>query len=109
MLLFGYLGQINLINLELSVFLGSLCFIYYFYLIYNNYVKKIINNAEYVNKTNNALFLVLLFLWSLYGVTALFSKYIKNSVYNILDIFSKNFYSLYLAYFIFFNISNNNN
>ena len=41
-----------------------------------------------------------------YNGLRLFSKFIKNSVYNILDIFSKNFYSLYLAYFIFY-VANN--
>ena len=106
MLAFGYLGQINIMDLNTSVFLGSLCFAYYFYLIYVNYIKKIINNKEYINKTNNYLFIILLSIWSIYGVAALFSKFIKNSVYNILDIFSKNFYSLYLAYFIFY-VANN--
>ena len=67
MLAFGYLGQINIMDLNTSVFLGSLCFAYYFYLIYVNYIKKIINNKEYINKTNNYLFIILLSIWSIMG------------------------------------------
>jgi hypothetical protein len=37
-------------------------------------------------------------VWSLYGVAAIMPYYWKNIGYNILDIFSKNFFGLYLAY-----------
>ena len=41
------------------------------------------------------------FFWSLYGVAALFSNHAKNVSYNILDVFAKNFYGVYLSWFIY--------
>ena len=40
------------------------------------------------------------FVWSLYGVAALLGDKLKNISYNILDIFAKNFYGLFLYFFI---------
>jgi hypothetical protein len=40
-------------------------------------------------------------VWSLYGVAAWFPMTLKNAAYNILDIFAKNFYGVYLSYTIF--------
>ena len=42
-------------------------------------------------------------IWSLYGVAAMLPSNYKNFSYNILDIFSKNFYGLYIAYRIYEN------
>ena len=36
-------------------------------------------------------------IWPLYGVAAMFNSKYKNFAYNILDIFSKNFYGLYIV------------
>jgi len=41
-----------------------------------------------------------LFFWSLYGIVGLLPYYIKNTIYNILDLFSKNFFGLLLSYLI---------
>jgi len=38
--------------------------------------------------------------WSLYGVAAVFPNIAKNSMYNLLDIVSKNFYSVFLTQYI---------
>jgi bacteriorhodopsin len=35
-------------------------------------------------------------VWSLYGVAAILPFFIKNISYNILDIFAKNFFGLFL-------------
>ena len=40
----------------------------------------------------------LLIIWSLYGFAFLLNANEKNIIYNILDIFSKNFFGLYLYY-----------
>ena len=40
--------------------------------------------------------MLMIIIWSLYGVAAMFPTIIKNIFYNILDIISKNFYGLYL-------------
>jgi hypothetical protein len=37
-------------------------------------------------------------IWSLYGVAAWFPSALKNASYNILDIFAKNFYGVFLSY-----------
>ena len=64
-----------------------------FYKLYDYY-------AKYSNK-NYLIFFIMLFIWGLYGVAANFNNKIKNSFYNILDIFSKNFYGLFLSYLIY--------
>ena len=90
MLIFGYLGEINLLSNTISVFIGTIFFLLSFGSIYNYYVKK--------NKQNLGLFLFVFIVWGLYGVAALFNFVPKNVMYNLLDIVSKNFYGLYLYY-----------
>ena len=94
MLFFGYLGEIRAIPVLLGVFLGFIPFLIYYYLIYVNYVTE--NSSGYL------LFLYFFFFWSLYGFVALLPYYVKNSLYNILDLFAKNFFGLFLSYIIFF-------
>ena len=92
MLLFGYLGEIRAIPVLLGVFLGFIPFLLYYYLIYVNYVTQ--NSSGYL------LFWYFFFFWSLYGFVAFLPYYVKNSFYNILDIFAKNFFGLFLSYII---------
>jgi hypothetical protein len=93
MLLFGYLGEIRAIPVLLGVFLGFIPFLIYYYLIYVNYVTQ--NSSGYL------LFWYFFFFWSLYGIVAVLPYYIKNSFYNILDLFAKNFFGIFLSYIIF--------
>ena len=93
MLLFGYLGEIKIIPVSYSVILGFIPFSIYYYMIYYNFVKT--NNTGYV------FFLYFLFFWSLYGFVAALPYYAKNILYNILDLFAKNFFGLFLAYIIY--------
>ena len=90
MLLFGYLGETNKMSINLSVFLGFIPFIIYFAIIYFVYIKTF--NREY------KLFYYFVFFWGLYGITALLPYKTKNTIYNILDLFSKNFFIVYLSY-----------
>ena len=92
MLLFGYLGETNIIPKLLGVFLGFIPFLIYYYLIFINYVNY--DNSGW------KLFFYFFFFWSLYGVAATLPYYIKNTFYNILDLFAKNFFGLFLAYII---------
>jgi len=39
--------------------------------------------------------------WSFYGIVVILPYYIKNAFYNILDLFAKNFFGLFLSYIIF--------
>jgi hypothetical protein len=93
MLLFGYLGEMKVIPVLLGVFLGFIPFLLYYYLIYVNYVTQ--NSSGYL------LFWYFFFFWSLYGFVAVLPYYIKNAFYNILDLFAKNFFGLFLSYIIF--------
>ena len=93
MLLFGYLGEIRAIPVLLGVFLGFIPFLLYYYLIYVNYVTE--NTSGYL------LFWYFFFFWSLYGFVAVLPYYVKNSLYNILDLFAKNFFGIFLSYIIF--------
>jgi hypothetical protein len=93
MLLFGYLGEIRAIPVLLGVFLGFIPFLIYYYLIYVNYVTE--NTSGYV------LFWYFFFFWSLYGFVAVLPYYLKNALYNILDLFAKNFFGIFLSYIIF--------
>jgi bacteriorhodopsin len=92
MLLFGYLGESKIISTLLGVFLGFIPFLIYYYLIFINYVN--FDNSGW------KLFFYFFFFWSLYGVAAIFPYYIKNTFYNILDLFAKNFFGIFLAYVI---------
>lgn len=92
MLLFGYLGESKIIPVLLGVFLGFIPFFIYYYMIYINYVSE--------NNIGKMIFWYFLFFWSIYGLVAVLPYYIKNAFYNILDLFSKNFFGIFLSYVI---------
>ena len=89
MLIFGYLGEINIIKEKIAVLCGFIPFILCFTLIYEKYAKY--------SEQGLILFWYFVSVWSLYGVAALFPYNLKNIFYNILDLFAKNFFGLYLA------------
>tara|TARA_B110001469_G_C9576637_1_gene285952 strand:- start:6 stop:689 length:684 start_codon:yes stop_codon:yes gene_type:complete len=92
MLLFGFLGETNVINKYISIPLGFIFFYKSFELIFYEYA---IHSQE-----SKLLFKFLVTLWALYGIAAMLPVVEKNICYNILDIFSKNFYGLYIYYVI---------
>jgi hypothetical protein len=94
MLFFGYMSELGKINVITSTFLGFIPFFFMFYIIYENY-------AKYTEIGINT-FLYVVIVWGLYGVSALMKYEIKNIMYNILDLFSKNFFALYLAYILIY-------
>ena len=98
MLLFGYLGEKNIINKNLSIVIGFVFFFLTFKLIYSRYVNN--------NSTNLKLFIFVFIIWSLYGVSATFGSVSKNISYNFLDIIAKNFYGLFIYYKILQNVKN---
>jgi hypothetical protein len=95
MLLFGYLGEINLLPVLLGVSLGFIPFLIYYYIIYKKYA--LLSNDGY------KIYVYFLIFWSLYGIVAVLPYKIKNICYNILDLFSKNFFGIFLTYLIFTN------
>ena len=95
MLLFGYLVEINLLPVLLGVFLGFIPFMIYYYIIYKKYAL--------LSKDGFKIFFYFFIVWSLYGVAAFLPYKIKNICYNILDLFSKNFFGIFLSYVLFIN------
>jgi bacteriorhodopsin len=94
MLLFGYLGEIKKMSKYLAAFLGFIPFIIMFYIIYKNYAV--------FSKDGIQTFWYFCGIWSLYGVASIMPYSIKNIAYNILDLFSKNFFGIFLAFVLFY-------
>jgi hypothetical protein len=91
MLLFGYLGEKKILSTITGVILGFIPFLLYYLLIFINFVR---------NKMGFYIFLYFFIFWGLYGVVALLPYNIKNASYNILDLFSKNFFGIFLSYIV---------
>jgi bacteriorhodopsin len=89
MLLFGYLGEKNIINKKVSIPLGFGAFANTFNLIYTYASKSV---------TGKKIFNIILPIWGMYGIAACLNDKHKNNMFNILDIFSKNFFSLFIYY-----------
>ena len=92
MLIFGYLGEKKIIPIYIGVLLGFIPFLIYYFLIYIKYAV--------LSRDGILIFLYFFFFWSLYGIVAFFPYYMKNTFYNILDLFSKNFFGIFLSYII---------
>jgi bacteriorhodopsin len=99
MLLFGYLGEIGVIPIVAGVAIGFAPFIAYFYIIYERFVNQITTST-----TSMKIYTYFLIFWSLYGVVAVLPYTLKNTIYNVLDLFSKNFFGLFLSYLIIANV-----
>ena len=96
MLLFGYLGEIKLIPVLLGVTLGFIPFLIYYYIIYKKYAL--------LSDDGLKVFYYFFIIWSAYGIVAALPYKIKNTLYNILDLFSKNFFGIFLTYLLFTNM-----
>jgi bacteriorhodopsin len=94
MLLFGLIGEFGYLNQYTSTALGFIPFSLNFKYIKDTFLPS----SE--DKFKNAVFIWFVFFWALYGVFAVMKYNIKNTGYNILDIFSKNFFGIFLAYII---------
>lgn len=94
MLFFGFIGEIGYLNPYVSTALGFIPFAINFKYIKDTFLPS----SKDIFK--NLVFYWFVFFWGLYGVFALASYTVKNTGYNILDIFSKNFFGFFLAYII---------
>ena len=90
MLLCGFLGEVGYIDKKIGIPVGFVFFYLSFELIYREYGSK--------TEENKLLFTILTTLWSLYGFSAMLPVKPKNISYNMLDIFSKNFYGVFIYY-----------
>lgn len=93
MLLFGYLGEIKMMNRTMSAVIGFAFFFAAFSLIYENYAKH--------SSVGKNLFTLMFALWSLYGVAFMLPAVWKNIIINFLDIIAKNFFGVFLFYVIY--------
>lgn len=91
MLFFGYLGETNVINNSIAIFVGFIFFAILFYIIYKDYV---------IQSQQFTLFYVMTVVWAIYGIVAIFEPVTKNNVLNILDLIAKNFFGIYIYYVI---------
>lgn len=96
MLLFGYLGEMKVISIVKANILGFIPFLIYFWLIYDNFAKDFVLGRQ--------TFVVFFGLWLLYGVAAFFPYYLKNTCFNILDLFAKNFFGIFIAMVILYKL-----
>jgi bacteriorhodopsin len=92
MLILGFLSEISLIPKYVGITLGFLPFAYAFKIIYANYAK--FNNLSLI------IYYASFFIWGMYGVSAVLPFHLKNTFYNILDLFAKNAYGLFLYLYI---------
>lgn len=90
MLLFGYLGEIGVIDIISATIFGFIFFLMAFYVIYDRYAK--------FSKIGNKMFSLLFAVWSVYGLAYLFNPTYKNITFNTLDVIAKNFFGLYLYF-----------
>lgn len=97
MLLFGLAGELKYLDYNSAIMLGFIPFIYYFKLIHDKYIIKK-SSSENINT-----YWFYFIIWSLYGIVAFLSYEYKNSAYNIIDLFSKNFFSVFLVYLLWKN------
>ena len=94
MLFFGYLGEMKIIPTLSGVILGFVPFLIYYYIIYEKYAVH--------SKKGLHIFWYFFIFWLLYGIVAILPYYLKNALYNILDLFAKNFFGIFLSYILIF-------
>jgi hypothetical protein len=92
MLLFGYMSEIKILSTVAGVIMGFIPFLIYYYIIYYKYSTQ--------SSTGLKIFWYFFFFWSIYGIAALLPYNLKNAFYNILDLFAKNFFGIFLAYIV---------
>jgi hypothetical protein len=93
MLISGYVGEQNIFSHLTTTLVGFVPFLLMFYIIYNNYAVQ--------SKQGQRIFWYFSGVWAIYGIAAVLPYKIKNSMYNVLDLFAKNFFGLFLAYVLY--------
>ena len=107
MMIIGLLGETKKISITTASAIGFVPFVMYFGLIYKRFVPPSSTDPEI--RVKRGLYWYYLIVWSLYGVASFLPYIQKNSMYNILDIFAKNIYGLFLVWYIYHFGSQNRN
>jgi bacteriorhodopsin len=107
MMILGYFGESKKIKIKDSVFIGFIPFFIYYSIIFEKYVKQEVLDKKNVTIENQKqikfLFWYFFIFWGFYGLAALLPFQPKNISYNILDLFSKNFFGIFLSYIVYVN------
>jgi len=103
MLQIGYLGEIKKIPSKTSASLGFIPFLLYYKMIYDKFVRddKLNGLTDEIKKETRLLFWYFFIFWGSYGLSAYMPYKQKNISYNVLDLFSKNFFGLFLSYKVY--------
>jgi bacteriorhodopsin len=100
MLLFGFLGEANIINRTYGFILGSIFWLYIIYQIFYGelykFKKKINNNS--INFIYDALKWIITVGWAIYPIGYLLNNTDMNLTYNIGDFINKILYVLIIWY-----------
>ena len=91
-LFLGLLSELNYIRKSIALPLGFIPFLVAFVFIYVTFAYKSLIGLVLTS--------LVLLIWSLYGITAVFDERAKNISYNCLDIVSKNLYGVFVAIYI---------
>ena len=94
MLFIGYLGEKNVLSKWFSISFGFIFLFITYFLIFLFYVKN--------NNFNFYIVLINFIIWSIYGYSFMQSYTLKNNLYNILDIFSKNITAIFIFFYLLF-------
>ena len=93
MLLFGYLGELNVIKKIYGLIIGFIFFFIIFYLLYNNLLKD-----KYI-LSNIIIYIVFFVIWGLYGIVYMLDNNNMNILLSILDIIAKAFVGIGITTF----------
>lgn len=88
----GYLGEKQVLQKPFANVVGFGFFAALYGFIYYKYLMKPKNGN---NANNQLLFLSFFILWAFYGIFYLMKESVKNTGYNVLDLFSKCFVGIY--------------
>jgi len=92
MLSVGYLFEIGKLSKEVAVVYGFIFLVNAFSIMY----------IKAGNSKVGKIFLLIMFvLWSIYGVAFILPTALKNSVFNITDLLSKNFFEVYITVMVY--------
>ena len=89
MLSIGYLYEIGQVSNKVAFVYGFIFLLNTFNIIYKNVGIK--------STKGKIMFSIMFLLWSVYGVAFILPTGLKNSVFNITDLFSKNFFQVYIT------------
>lgn len=92
MLMFGYLGELNMIDRIAATVLGFIPFLLIFYLIFSTFLLKSFNPFNYL------IFAIYFIIWAGYGIAYMFEEKEKNIATNIFDAISKGVVAIILSF-----------